>query len=93
MIMGWIKIGIDETCHVAYRVFNRAHDAALHGIGDGAEGNKVTDNLAAMRFNQSRCVSPWLPVIFASRAALHGQRSFNCVTAALGAVRRGWLYF
>jgi hypothetical protein len=90
---GWIKISIDETCHVVWQV--KRHGTAgkyLHAIGDGAEGNRVTDEMAEKRFHAGRCKTPWLPVLFPDRATLYGQRSQNCVTAASRALWRGWFY-
>ena len=90
--MGWVKVSVDEACHVAWRVRAGGTDTYLHAIGNGPAGTAVTGDLARVRFDGGRCVSPWLPVLFPGRAVTPGRRSVNCVTAAVSAVVRGWLY-
>lgn len=91
--MGWIKISIDESCHVAWKVRAKGREVFLHAIGDGWAGNRVTAELARKRFEAGKCVTPWLPVLFPRRAATGGRRSINCVTAAGRALVRGWFYW
>ena len=91
--MGWIKLGVDETCHVTWVVRQGGAETYLHAIGDGSAGTRVTADMARTRFDKSRVHVGWLPVLFPRRAALPGRRSINCVTAAAGAMVRGWLYF
>jgi hypothetical protein len=91
--MGWIKASIDETCHVAWRVRIGQRQTYLHAIGDGKAGNRVTEDLAKVRFDGGKCFTPWLPVLFPDRAVTTGRRSLNCVTAAARATLRGWLYW
>jgi hypothetical protein len=90
--MGWIKLSVDETCHVVWAVRSKAGDIFLHAIGDGAEGNRVTREMARKRFDGGKCKTPWMPVIFPERAVFEQRRSMNCVTAAAVAVFRGWFY-
>ena len=90
--MGWIKISVDENCHVAWKVRQHGKESYLHAIGDGAIGNRVTENLARVRFDGGKCRTPWLPVVFADRAMTQKRRSLNCVTAATSALIRGWFY-
>jgi hypothetical protein len=90
---GWIKISVDETCHVVWKVRRRGHVVCLHAIGDGPEGNRVTGEMAEKRFDGGRCITPWMPVLFPHRAVTLGRRSRNCVTAASRAVVRGWVYW
>jgi len=90
---GWIKISIDETCHVAWKVRTGRQEFCLHAIGDGPVGNRVTSDMAKARFDQGKCISPWIPVLFPRRAVTIGRRSHNCITAATRATLRGWLYF
>ena len=91
--MGWIKASIDETCHVAWQVRIGTSETYLHAIGDGETGNRVTEDLARVRFDGGKCFTPWLPVLFPTRAVKVSRRSTNCVTAALRAMFRGWLYW
>jgi hypothetical protein len=88
---GWIKISVDETCHVVWKVKAGGRVTCLHAIGDGPAGNRVTEEMAEARFRQGKCVTPWLPVLFPGRAVTAGDRSYNCVTAASKAVLRGWV--
>jgi hypothetical protein len=90
--MGWVKISVDETCHVVWRVRRGSEDIYLHAIGTGSARTVVTGDLAKMRFDGGRCISPWLPVLFPARAITPGRRSINCVTAAATAIVRGWFY-
>jgi hypothetical protein len=90
---GWIQVSCDETCHVVWRVEVRRRETFLHAIGDGAVGNKVTEEMARKRFENGRCISPRLPVLFPGRAVTVGRRHINCVTAASRALVRGWLYW
>lgn len=90
---GLIKISLDETCHVVWKVRRRRQVAYLHAVGDGPTGNRVTSEMAEKRFQQGRCFTPWLPVIFVGRATTCGRKSINCVTAASRALLRGWFYF
>ena len=62
---GWIKISVDETCHVVWKVRTQGKVECLHAIGDGAEGNRVTSEMAEKRFEGGKCITPWLPVLFA----------------------------
>ena len=64
---GWIKLSIDETCHVVWKVHAPDRDIYLHAIGDGPAGNRVTEDCAEKRFNDSGCRTPWLPVLFTDR--------------------------
>jgi hypothetical protein len=89
---GWIKISVDETCHVVWKVRANGRIECLHAIGDGAEGNRVTHDMAEKRFEQGTCVTPWLPVLFPGRTVMLGKRSTNCVTAASRALWRGWFW-
>lgn len=88
----WIKFSIDETWHVAWVVHWCGIDHFRHAIGDGVAGNRVTDNLAELRFTQSKYHSIWLPILFPQRALMDGSKSLNCVTAAIRALLRGWIY-
>ncbi len=90
--MGWVKLSIDETCHVAWVVRRRDGEMYLHAIGHGAAGTRVTEDMARARFAGGQLKTPWIPVLFPGRAAVRGRRSCNCVTAAAGAVVRGWFY-
>ncbi len=87
-----MKFGFDEGCHVAWTVASSDGKKFLHAFGEGAEGNRITTDMAQMRFNKSRVYTPWLPILFPSRAMIDGRRSFNCVTAAAGAFSRGWFW-
>ena len=89
---GWIKISVDETCHVVWKVHAQHRDIYLHAIGDGPAGNRVTEDCAEIRFNTSTCQTPWLPVLFTDRAVTPGKHSTNCITAASRALWRGWFY-
>ena len=90
---GWIRISVDETCHVVWEVRHGSHHRYLHAIGDGPVGNRVTSDSAEKRFHDGKCITPQLPVLFTSRAVTTGQRSKNCVTAASRALWRGWFYW
>ncbi len=90
---GFVKISVDETCHVAWKVRRGNQTAFLHAIGDGSSGTRVTSDMAEKRFAQGKCFSPWLPVVFVDRAVTYDRKSINCVTAASRAILRGWLYF
>jgi hypothetical protein len=90
---GWIKISIDDTCHVAWLVRAHGRETYLHAIGDGPAGNRVTTDMAQMRFTKGACKTPWLPVLFPHRAVTLQRRSHNCVTAASRALVRGWLFW
>jgi hypothetical protein len=90
---GWIKISVDETYHVVWKVRVRGKETCMHAIGDGAVGNRVTSEMAESRFSQGKCITPWLPVLFPHRAITLRRRSRNCVTAASRAVIRGWLFW
>jgi hypothetical protein len=90
--MGWIKLSIDETCHLAWAVRAAGCEYYLHAVGDGAAGNRVTQDLAKMRFDGGKFITPWLPVLFPRRAVTEHRRSINCVTAGMAAMMRGWLY-
>lgn len=91
--MPWMKIAIDECCHVSWKVRSRSEDKYRHAIGTVRDKADVTDELAQMCFGKSGFVTPWIPVLFTSRALLTDHRSRNCVTDALRAVVRGWFYF
>jgi hypothetical protein len=91
--MGWMKIGFDDGCHVSWTVRTGTEERFLHAIGEGDEGNRITPELAKMRFEKSRFWSPWLPIIFPRRACIDGRRSINCVTAACRAFCRGWIWW
>lgn len=90
--MAWMKFGFDDGCHVIWTVRTRGGQKYLHAIGEGAEGNRITANMAQMRFEKSRFHTPWFPILFPSRALIDGRRSVNCVTAAAGAFCRGWFW-
>jgi hypothetical protein len=90
--MAWMKIAFDDGCHVAWSVRTSAGQRFLHAIGDGPEGNRITEDMAKMRFEKSRFRTPWLPILFPKRALIEGRRSINCVTAATGAFCRGWFW-
>ena len=90
---GWIKLSVDETCHVVWKVRARGTETYLHAIGDGPAGNRVTTDSAEKRFDAGKCHTPWLPVLFTQRATPLYMRSTNCVTAASRAVCRGWFYW
>ena len=87
-----MKIGFDDGCHVAWTVRSDGHERFLHAIGDGPAGNRITQDMARMRFDKSRFHTPWLPILFPQRAVIEGRRSINCVTAAAGAFCRGWFW-
>jgi hypothetical protein len=90
---GWVKISVDDTCHVVWQVKRRGTEPQfLHAIGEGPEGNRVTEEMAAKRFEAGVCKTPWLPVLFPDRTIMTGDRSHNCVTAASRALWRGWFY-
>ncbi|HYE21941.1 MAG TPA: hypothetical protein VEA69_26105 [Tepidisphaeraceae bacterium] len=91
--MGWIKISVDETCHVAWKVRAGDEEWCLHAIGQGESGNQVTTELAQVRFDGGKCKTPWLPVLFPHRAVTPGRRSINCVTASARALLRGWFWW
>ena len=91
--MGWVRISIDETCHWVWKVHADNREITLHAIGDGPVGNRVTPEMAQARFADGKCITPWLPVLFPHRAVTVGRRSHNCVTAAMRALLRGWVYF
>jgi hypothetical protein len=91
--MPWIKIAMDQTCHVAWSVRHAGRQHFLHAIGQGTQGNRITEELAKMRFEKSPLRTPWLPILFPSRALIQGKRSINCITAATGALCRGWFWF
>jgi hypothetical protein len=90
--MAWMKIGFDDGCHVAWAVSTPEGQRFLHAIGDGPNGNCITEEMAQMRFDKSRVHTPWLPILFPSRSLISGRQSINCVTAAAGAFRRGWFW-
>ena len=90
---GWIKISLDETCHVVWKVRANGHLACMHAVGDGPISNRVTQDMATSRFDQGKCITPRMPVLFPHRAVILGKRSRNCVTAASRAMARGWLYW
>lgn len=90
--MTWIKIAIDEVCHVSWSVRQADRRVYLHAIGDGERGNRVTDEMARMRFDKSRLYTPWIPVLFPSRVVTLESRSINCATAAARAAVRGWFW-
>ena len=87
-----MRIGVDECCHVAWCVHVDGEQHFLHAIGEGEEGNRITDDLAKMRFDKSRFRTPWLPVLFPRRALVADRRSYNSGTAAAGAFCRGWFW-
>jgi hypothetical protein len=88
-----MKVGFDDGCHVAWSVRSVGEQHFLHAIGEGEQGNRVTEELAKIRFDKCRFFTPWLPILFAERALIQGQRVRNCVTAAFGAFCRGWFWF
>lgn len=90
---GWIKISVDDTCHVVWKVRTHGTEQAMHAIGEGPIGNRVTTDMAKKRFETAKCVTPWLPVLFVARTDLVGVRSYNCITAAMRAMWRGWFYW
>ena len=90
--MAWMKIAFDEGCHVAWSVRSGEGRRFLHAIGEGREGNRITQEMAKMRFEKSRFRTPWIPILFPGRALVEGRRSLNCVTAAAGALCRGWFW-
>lgn len=89
--MAWMKIAVDEVCHVTWTVHTNGRQRYLHAIGDGDDANRVTEELARMRFDKSRLRTPWLPILFPKRAMTHGRKARNCATAAAAAFRRGWM--
>jgi hypothetical protein len=48
---GWIKISVDETCHVVWSVTDARGRRYLHAIGDRKVGNRVTSEMAEKRFD------------------------------------------
>ena len=90
--MPWMKFSIDDGCHVTWAVHTPDGPRYLHAIGDGVQGNRITTEMAQMRFEKSRFRTTWVPILFANRALIEGRRSINCVTAAAGAFCRGWFW-
>jgi hypothetical protein len=90
--MPWLKFSNDESWHVSWAVSTSTGTTYLHAIGNGGQGNRITQDMARMRFEKGRVRSPWVPILFASRALIEGRRSINCVTAAAGAICRGWFW-